>query len=116
MPLEVILERTGITPSTRLSDAVEGAAYFLVSEALANTLKYAEASRACVRLDCSHGRLAIDVSDNGRGFDAERVRLRGLRGLADRIEALGGTLRVRSTPGGGTRVLATLPAREPKRT
>jgi signal transduction histidine kinase len=112
IPLNVRFEWTGITSSTRFAEAVEAAAYFLVSEALANTLKYAAAHQGCVHLSRADGQLAIAVSDDGCGFDTAHVTRRGLSGMADRIAALGGTLQVQSGPGQGTRVTATLPAPE----
>jgi signal transduction histidine kinase len=92
----------------RFSPAVEAAAYFICGEALANVTKYAAASR--VRIDVRHegGQLAVAVADDGAG-GADPSRGSGLRGLADRVEALGGQLVVNSPPGGGTRLLAQIP-------
>ena len=88
--------------------AAEAAAYFLCSEALANVAKYASASRVAISVDRRNGHLAVDVADDGVG-GADPARGSGLRGLADRVEALGGTLRVDSRPGGGTRLHAVIP-------
>ena len=93
----------------RLSPAVEAAAYFVCGEALANVAKYADASR--VQIDVRHdgGRLAVAVADDGAG-GADPSRGSGLRGLADRVEALGGQLMVESPPGSGTRLIAEIPS------
>lgn len=94
-----------------LSDSVEGAAYFFVCEALANTLKHGDAEHASVDLRLEAGLLHIEVSDDGCGFDPSAVvRSGGLAGLSDRLEALGGRLVVASMPGAGTRLAAVVPA------
>jgi signal transduction histidine kinase len=95
--------------TARFPEAVEGAAYFFVSEALANTLKHAGAQTACIRLACAAGRLQIEVVDDGVGFEAQGCSTPGLRGLADRMEALGGAVAVESAPGHGTTLSASLP-------
>ena len=88
--------------------AAEAAAYFLCSEALTNVAKYASASRVAISVARHNGHLAVDVADDGVG-GADPARGSGLRGLADRVEALGGTLRVDSRPGGGTHLQAVIP-------
>ena len=88
--------------------ATEAAAYFLCSEALANVAKYASASRVAISVDRRNGHLAVVVADDGVG-GADPARGSGLRGLADRVEALGGSLRVESRPGGGTHLRAVIP-------
>jgi signal transduction histidine kinase len=94
--------------SRRLSEPVELAAYFVASEALANVAKYAEATSVRMRV-WSAGRLAtIEIADDGVG-GANDAAGSGLRGLADRVEALDGTLRVSSPVGVGTVVTAELP-------
>jgi signal transduction histidine kinase len=98
-----------VVPVERFPPAVEGAAYFVCSEALANVAKYAEASSASVGVTAASGLLRVEVSDDGAG-GADPERGSGLRGLADRVEALGGRFSVKSPPGGGTRVLAELPS------
>jgi signal transduction histidine kinase len=95
-------------PEARLQPAVESTAYFVVAECLANVGKYAHASEATVRVRCEVGRLVVEVVDDGIG-GAEAVRGSGLRGLADRVSALSGTLEVASPPGQGTRVRAEIP-------
>lgn len=93
----------------RFSDEVEGAAYFFVSEALTNTLKHGSANRACIRFALDGGCLEVAVSDDGVGFDTKESAGTGLRGLADRIEAIGGTFDVWSATGRGARLTARIP-------
>jgi signal transduction histidine kinase len=92
----------------RLPERVEMAAYYLVSEGLTNVAKYACASRAKVDVARRNGELVVEVVDDGVG-GADTGGGSGLRGLADRVEALGGRLRVWSPSGGGTRVRAEIP-------
>ena len=92
----------------RLPEPVELAAFFLVAEALANIAKHAHASSAAVDLSREGRHLIVEVSDDGVG-GAATERGTGLRGLADRIEALGGRLQVWSPPGKGTRLRAEIP-------
>jgi signal transduction histidine kinase len=92
----------------RLPEALEVAAYYLVCEALANVGKYAQASSATVEVSRSNGNVLVEVTDDGIG-GADTERGSGLRGLADRVEALGGRLRIWSPSGGGTRVKAEIP-------
>ncbi|WP_329084658.1 MULTISPECIES: ATP-binding protein [unclassified Streptosporangium] len=96
--------------SRRFPDEIEGALYFTVSEAVANALKHAEASRIEVRLAWSDGRLRVAVSDDGVGFERGAPGRGSLGALADRMAALGGGLDVSSTPGEGTLVSAWVPA------
>jgi signal transduction histidine kinase len=91
-----------------LSSHVEAAAYFMVAEALTNVAKYAEANRVTVTAHGGGGELRVEVTDDGRG-GADPASGSGLRGLDDRVAALGGRLEVRSPTGQGTRVIATLP-------
>ena len=95
-------------PDGRFAPAQELVAYFVCSEALANVAKYAGASQARVTVVASEHELRVRVGDDGVG-GADARRGSGLRGLADRVEALGGRLRVESPRGGGTRVEAILP-------
>jgi signal transduction histidine kinase len=92
----------------RLPAPVEAAAYFVCSEALANVAKYASASRVAVSVTARNGRVTVQVEDDGAG-GADPARGTGLRGLTDRIDALGGTLRIESPPGRGTRITAVIP-------
>jgi signal transduction histidine kinase len=94
----------------RYDQEVEAAAYFCCLEALQNTTKYAAASAADVRLDAADGRMTFIVTDDGGGFDPSTVpRGTGLQGMADRLEALGGGLGIRSSPGAGTTVSGWIP-------
>ncbi|MEZ0073975.1 sensor histidine kinase [Planotetraspora sp. GP83] len=90
----------------RFPDEIEGAMYFTVSEAVANALKHASASRIEVRLSLREGRLEATVTDDGKGFDTGAVARRGLATLADRMTALGGGLELTSGQGEGSRVRA----------
>ena len=92
----------------RFAAEVEAAAYFVVSEALANALKHATPASIEVLADRVDGRLVVTVVDDGPG-GAVAVPGRGLAGMADRVAAMGGTLHVADRPGGGTRVRAELP-------
>ena len=92
----------------RLPAPVAVAAYFAVSEALANVAKYARATEAKVAVRRSNGRVTVDVSDDGIG-GADPTHGSGLLGLADRVGALDGTLSLDSPPGGGTRLHIELP-------
>jgi len=97
----------------RFGPAVESTAYFVASEALANVAKYARATSVWLRLEPMNGRVVIEITDNGVG-GARFEPGSGLRGLLDRVEAIGGTVDIDSPPGQGTRVRATLPADEPE--
>jgi signal transduction histidine kinase len=92
----------------RLPEQLEVAAYYVVSESLANVAKHAQAGSATVDVVRSNGSLIVEIVDDGIG-GADTERGTGLRGLADRVEALGGRLRVWTPHGGGTRVRAELP-------
>jgi signal transduction histidine kinase len=92
----------------RLPGPHETAAYFVVSEALANVAKYAHASQATVAVRRVDGRVSVDVADDGVG-GADASGGSGLRGLADRVAALDGTLALDSPPGQGTRLRVDIP-------
>jgi signal transduction histidine kinase len=102
-PVEVVA-----APEERLPENVESAAYFVVSEALANAIKHARASSAKVSVTHANGDVTIEVTDDGVG-GADLARGSGLRGLADRVSALDGRLDVDSPPGRGTSVWARIP-------
>lgn len=90
---------------------VEAAAYFSILEALQNTAKYADASNIVVRLASTDGVLTFSVDDDGDGFDADSISPgAGLVGMADRLDTVGGTISIDSTPGRGTTVSGTIPA------
>lgn len=91
-----------------IPDAVESAAYFVVSEALTNVAKYAQASSAVVQVEQNHGFVLVAVSDDGVG-GADPSAGTGLRGLGDRLSALDGRLEVDSAPDRGTTVRARIP-------
>jgi len=97
-----------ITLDGRLPRLVESTAYFTIAEALTNTQRHARASHATVRVAHAGTKLELEVTDDGQG-GAEPERGSGLRGLADRVMALGGRLEVDSEAGRGTRVRATIP-------
>ena len=87
---------------------MEAAAYYVIAEALANVAKYARATQATVRVVHDEEHAIVEVADDGIG-GADESAGSGLRGLADRVEALGGTLSVDSPPGAGTCVRAEIP-------
>jgi signal transduction histidine kinase len=96
----------------RYPQDVEAAVYFCVLEALQNVAKYACASSAQVQLAASGHDLVFEVSDDGAGFDpGSEAYGTGLQGMADRLQAHGGSLDVRSAPGAGTTILGRLPCR-----
>ena len=95
-------------PQSRLPEPVEVAAYYMVAEALTNVAKHARATEATVRVTRNRERAVIEVRDDGVG-GAEVGEGFGLRGLADRVEALGGRLRVESPRGGGTALIGDIP-------
>ena len=97
-------------PLPRLDEGVEAGVYYLVAESLTNAVKHADASEARVEIATTAEDVAVAIRDDGRG-GASMDGGSGLRGLADRIEALGGQLELESPPGGGTVVRATLPLR-----
>jgi signal transduction histidine kinase len=97
-----------VAVGARLPEALEVAAYYLVSESLANVGKYAQATVASVEVTRREDDVLVEIVDDGVG-GADENRGSGLRGLADRVEALGGKLRVWSPIGGGTRVRAEIP-------
>jgi signal transduction histidine kinase len=94
--------------ANRLPGTVEGAAYFVASEALQNVAKYAHATRAAVTVRRTGGRVLVEVADDGIG-GADAARGSGLRGLADRVAVLDGTIAVESPAGRGTRLRAEIP-------
>ena len=87
---------------------VEAAVYFVCAEALTNVAKHADASAASIDVACTDGSVAVTIADDGRG-GATVGAGSGLRGLADRVDAVGGSLRVESPAGGGTRLVAEVP-------
>lgn len=103
VPVEV-----SVALDERLPEPVEAASYYVVAEALANVAKYASASAVAVTVHRRNGCALVEVADDGVG-GADPTRGSGLRGLADRVEALGGALAVESPAGRGTRLRAEIP-------
>jgi PAS domain S-box-containing protein len=97
-----------VTTKRRLAEPIEAAAYFVASEALANATKHAQASRIDVSLAPRDGVLLLSIRDDGVG-GADSGQGSGLVGLHDRVEALGGTIRIESPPGAGTLLVVALP-------
>jgi signal transduction histidine kinase len=95
-------------PEERLDASVEAAAYYVVAEAITNVAKYARASHATVSITKANGRVTVTVRDDGVG-GADPTAGSGLRGLAARVEALGGRLDVYSPPERGTLIKAEIP-------
>jgi signal transduction histidine kinase len=107
VPFPVTVEPNGIG---RYSPEAEATAYFCVLEALQNAAKYADASEGVVRLGQADGHLVFSVTDDGRGFDpATTPPGSGLQNMTDRVEALGGSVQVESSPGAGTKVNGRIP-------
>ena len=100
--------RLTVSTDERLPEALEIAAYYLVAETLANVAKYARASAVSIDVTRVGGAVVIEVADDGVG-GADTEHGSGLRGLADRVETLGGRLQIWSPVGGGTRVRAEIP-------
>jgi signal transduction histidine kinase len=104
----VIPVRLKVEVDGRLSEPLEVAAFYLVSESLANVGKHANATSASVEVARTNGHIVVEVTDDGIG-GADTERGSGLRGLADRVEALEGRLRIWSPKNGGTRLRAEIP-------
>jgi signal transduction histidine kinase len=104
--------RLAVEPGDGLPQRIEVAGYYVISECLANTAKYAQASEARVAVSRANDHVRIEVVDDGVG-GASRDGGSGLRGLMDRVEALGGTLELSSPVGLGTRVTAEIPCSTP---
>ena len=106
-PVPVTIHTDGLG---RYERDVESTVNICVTEALRNVVEHGGPCRAVVTLGQSNGVVDFEVSDDGRGFDVgTTVRGAGLTSMADRIDALAGTLQVRSTPGGGTRIAGSIP-------
>jgi signal transduction histidine kinase len=99
-------------PEERFSPVVESTVYFLISEALTNAVKHAQATSAAVRIAVAGRSLSVEIRDDGIGGAAARPDGSGLSGLADRVGAVGGTLNVKSPPGAGTTLQADIPLTE----
>ena len=108
-PVPVAIRADASLRTLRLPDELEGAAYFTIAEALANTLKHGRADRLDVELRENGDHLTVRVSDDGDGFDAATARGTGLANLRDRVAAVGGALQIDTSPGAGTTVIAEFP-------
>ena len=109
-PVPVTVRADGVA---RYPQAVESAVYFSCLEALNNVAKYAEAEHVSITLARQDGSLAFDVIDDGVGFEATATSYgTGLQGIADRLDAIGGSMKISSEPGRGTRLRGTVPASE----
>ena len=97
-----------VTTNARFPEPIEVAAYYVASEALANAMKHAQASRVEMSLTTRNGSLLLSIRDNGVG-GANPARGSGLVGLANRVEALGGSIRLHSAAGAGTQITVDLP-------
>jgi signal transduction histidine kinase len=111
--LPPLADRAGVpvtltVPPERMPPPIEATIYFVCSEALTNVAKYARASRVAVDVNRSSDEVSATIEDDGVG-GADPNRGSGLRGLVDRVEALGGRLRIESPAAAGTRLVATLP-------
>ena len=102
-----LVEITADAPA-RLPEPVEAAIYYVVAESLTNAAKHSGASEACVTLSSTADKVSVEIRDNGSG-GVDLSKGTGVRGLTDRVEALGGTLRLDSESGLGTVVRADLP-------
>ena len=103
VPVELVVDL-----DDRVSEACQVAAYYVVAESLTNVAKYAHASTTTIEVRSSDTNLVVEVRDDGGG-GADATAGSGLRGLADRVEALGGRLQVWSPAGGGTRIRTEIP-------
>jgi signal transduction histidine kinase len=109
VPFPVDVQPDGVG---RYPAEAEATAYFCVLEALQNAAKYAAASRAVIHLAEDHGHLVFSVADDGSGFDvASTAKGSGLQNMADRVDALGGSIEVASSPGRGTTITGRIPVR-----
>jgi signal transduction histidine kinase len=117
-----VQRRTGLTivvdaePIDRLPLPAEEALYRIGQEALHNVVKHANAANATLRIVEDAGRVRLSVTDDGDGFDPSAVPRGhlGLIGMRQRVDLVGGELRVESRPGKGTRIVASVPARDPE--
>jgi signal transduction histidine kinase len=110
-PFPVTVDADGVG---RFAPDVEATVYFCVLEALQNVAKYADATSVSVGLRAADAALRFEVTDDGRGFDPEATSYgTGLQGMTDRLEAIGGSLEVRSAPGEGTTLVGHVTVRGP---
>lgn len=94
----------------RFPQELEAAVYFCCLEAMNNATKHADATRVSIRLRAADGHLVFEVADDGAGFAAATAAQgTGLQGMSDRLDAIGGELRIESSPGEGTRIVGRVP-------
>jgi len=113
LPLGVTVDCEAELREIRFDERIESAAYFVCCEGFANALKHSGAERVTLSLWREDGALALELSDDGRGFDPGTAGGTGLAGLGDRVGAFGGSFGVESAPGRGTRLRAVFPVAEP---
>jgi signal transduction histidine kinase len=112
LTIPVTLEIAPPLRSQRFEEDVEAAAYYVVAEGLTNVLRHSAASAVRVNLQLEGASLMVVVGDDGNGFEPDRLpNGGGLQGLSDRLQAIGARFSVESSPGEGTTLRATLPAR-----
>ncbi|WP_431045461.1 ATP-binding protein [Streptomyces sp. P1-3] len=111
LPIPVTVHVEPTVCARRFAPEIEESAFFLVSEALTNVLKHADAARVAIRISHDEEALLLAISDDGVGFPTGSRLGSGLTGMRDRIEAVGGELSIESRPGGGTTVHARLTVR-----
>ncbi len=110
-PIPVTVQAAGVRRHPR---EIEATVYFCVLEAAQNSIRHAQAQSVLVTLTETNGDLVFDVRDDGIGFDLSDIEKGpGLTNIGDRVDALGGTLDIDSTPGAGTRITATIPTHQP---
>jgi len=109
LPIEVVIEADPALRGVRYPQEVEATTWYIVSEALTNAVKHARARRVLVALTQPDGCLAVEVRDDGCGFDQTAARGLGLAGLADRISIANGALHIDSGAGRGTTLRAEVP-------
>ena len=109
LPLSADVSIDPAVASRRFDPQLEAAAYLFVLEGLTNVMKHADAERAHVRLAAEPGRLEVEVSDDGRGFDPAAMSGGTLQAMRDRLAVVGAELRVASRPAGGTRIEGLFP-------
>jgi signal transduction histidine kinase len=109
LPIAVAIEADPATRGVRYPPSLEAAAWYLIAEALTNVVKHANAEHVVIAVTEHGGRLAVEVRDDGCGFDPAGPRGLGLASLADRMDIVGGKLRVCSSPGAGACVRAEIP-------
>ncbi len=111
MPIPVTVHTEESLDRVRFALDIEESAFYLVSEALTNVLKHADATHVTIRIARREGWLVVEVADDGVGFPTATTRGSGLTGMRDRIEAVGGDLRITSRSGGGTTIRSRLAER-----